>query len=230
MGGTERAEFHWSTTAIPAVAPAAQMPAGFGAFNHNLDLFNTFYWDKRAMALYPGDVSKATITHWLASAWATVSLITGDYAVQVYSSSVPHSVKRPLENRVWYAHQGQTSTHDDVGTWTAPTQVARVLDDGTTQNWQATYNDKGQVTGRTDPLGRQTSYIYDTNQIDVLQTRQTTGGLNELLASLSNYTSSHEPQTSTDAAGQSTTFTYNGAGQPLTVTNRGLSEMPACCC
>ena len=48
--------------------------------------------------------------------------------------------------------------------------------------------------------------------------RQTTGGLNDLLATYANY-AQHRPQTVTDAAGQTTTLTYNAAGQVLTVTN-----------
>ena len=43
--------------------------------------------------------------------------------------------------------------------------------------------------------------------------------MNDLLASSSDYTSQHRAQTTTDASGQSTTYTYNSVGQPLTVTN-----------
>ncbi|PYR13613.1 MAG: type IV secretion protein Rhs, partial [Acidobacteria bacterium] len=219
LGGTERAEFHWSTTALPSTAPTAEVPTGFSAYNHDLDLFNTFYWDKRAMAMAPGDVSAAVVTHWLASDWADISLITGNYFVQVYSSAVPHSMKRPLEHRVWYAYPGQTTPFDAVGTWMEPTQTARVLDDGTAQIAQATYNDQGNVTSRIDPLGRQTTYDYANNGMDLLQIRQTSNGVNDLLASSSDYTSQHRAQTTTDASGQSTTYTYNSVGQPLTVTN-----------
>ena len=49
--------------------------------------------------------------------------------------------------------------------------------------------------------------------------RQTTGTLNDLLVSYANYTSGHQPQSTTDAAGETTTFTYNANGQVLTVTN-----------
>ena len=53
--------------------------------------------------------------------------------------------------------------------------------------------------------------------------RQTTNGINDLLASFT-YNDQHLPLTSTDAAGQTTTFTYNPEGQLLTATNP-LSEV-----
>jgi RHS repeat-associated protein len=219
VGGTERAEFRWSTTDIASVAPAAEVPTGMTAYNHDLDKFNTFYWDKRAMATAPGAVGSATITHWLSSVWTDVSLITGTYAIQIFTSGVPHSVKRPLEHRAWYAYPGQEAPYDRVGAWVQPTQTARVLDDGSTQLWQATYNNQGNVTTRTDPVGRQTTYEYAANGIDLVAIRQTSNGINDALATFSNYTAQHVPQTTTDAAGQATTFTLNANGQPLTTTN-----------
>ena len=44
----------------------------------------------------------------------------------------------------------------------------------------------------------------------------------DLRASASNYTAGHQPQTITDAAGQTTHTTYNASGQVLTVTNAKL--------
>jgi RHS repeat-associated protein len=57
----------------------------------------------------------------------------------------------------------------------------------------------------------------------LLEVRQTTGSLNDLLVGYDDYTSGHQPETMTDPAGETTTFTYNAAGQVLTVTNT-LSE------
>ena len=93
------------------------------------------------------------------------------------------------------------------------------MDDGSTQLRQWTRNDQGQVTSATDPLGRRTSYTYAANGLDLLEVRQTTGTLNDLLATYGSYTSGHLPQTVTDAAGQPTTLTYTAAGQVLTRTN-----------
>jgi RHS repeat-associated protein len=216
LGGTERVEFRWTTTAIPATAPANQVPTGFAGYNANLDRYNSVYWDKRAMALYPGDVSKATITHWLVYVYVAY---TPFFYSHGFSTSVPHSIKRPLENRVWYAYPGQDASGIAVGTWIGPTKIARVLDDGTSQVSQATYNGQGQVTSRADPVGRQTTYAYAANGIDVVEARQTSSGVNDLLGTFANYTALHQPQSVTDAAGQTTTLTYNAFGQVLTSTN-----------
>jgi YD repeat-containing protein len=216
LGDTERVEFRWSTTAIPATAPAAEVPSGFSAYNTNLDHYNSLYWDKRAMALYPGDVSKATITHWLMYLYQSYVPF---YYAHAFSTSVPHSIKRPLENRVWYAYPDQDASMGYVGSWTAPTKTARVLDDGTSQIWQAAYNSMGNATQQTDPLGRQQTFAYAANGIDLVEVRQTTETLNDLLASFANYTPQHLLQTMTDAAGQASTATYNASGQVLTRTN-----------
>src|SRR5207248_3341996 len=112
---------------------------------------------------------------------------------------------------------GQSDTNH-TGTSGSPNQVARVLDDGSTQAWHYQYNSTGNRTQATDPVGRVTSYDYDTNNIDLLRVRQTTGSNNELLRSLS-YNPLHEPLTDTDAAGQTTTYSYNSFGQVLTAEN-----------
>ena len=216
LGGTERVEFQWSTTAIAATAPAAQVPTGFSAYNNTLDHYNSFYWDKRAMALYQGDVSKATISHWLLYDYQSYIPF---YYSHGFSTSVPHSVKRPLENRIWYAYPDEDAAGLLVGSWVRPTKVARVLDDGSSQIWQAAYNSKGHLSQRTDPLGRQQTLVYAANDIDVLTLRQTTAGLNDVFDTFGNYTTTHRPQTITDAAGQPPTVTYNVAGQASTVTN-----------
>jgi len=216
VGGTERVEFRYSTSQIAATAAAAEVPTGFSAYNHDLDHFNSVYWDKRAMSLYPGDVTKATITHW--RQFSYYSYVPFFYW-HGFSTSVLSSVKRPLENRVWYAYPDDDSTGTAVGTWIQPTKVARVLDDGSSQIWQATYNDHGYPTTVADPVGRQTTLSYASNNIDVAEVRQTSSGLNDLLASFTSYTSQHRPQTTVDAAGETWTATYNSFGQLLTSTN-----------
>jgi YD repeat-containing protein len=132
-------------------------------------------------------------------------------------SGIKHSEKRPLENRVWYTYAGQTDP-TKVGSNGLPLSVARVLANGSTQLSQFEYNALGNTTKATDPVGRVTTSIYDTNNIDLLEVRQTTGTNNELLRKLT-YNSLHEPLTDTDAAGQPTTFTYNSFGQILTREN-----------
>ena len=224
LGGTERLEFRWETADLPVTEPSAVVPAGFALANDRLNKYNTLYWDKSAWRRAPGDLSQATLTHWL------LNVKVPDGSGQAFSDPTPHSIKRPLENRVWYRYPGQTETPSGMmnrGTHNTASHTARVLDDGTTQLSQATYNDPGNVTSRSGPLGRQTTYVYATNGIDLLEVRQTSPGVNDLLASYANYTAQHQPQSVTDAAGQTTTFTYNAAGQVLAVTTpprAGITE------
>ena len=92
------------------------------------------------------------------------------------SSSIPHSRKRPLEARAWYSYQNQTGT-TSAGDGTAPTKIARVMDDGSSQFWQSTYNTLGRITSSIDPLGRRTTLSYAANHQDLLEVRQTTGAI-----------------------------------------------------
>lgn len=210
-GGHERTEFRWDADpALVAAEPAAEVPTGFASFNVSLDRYNSVSWTKRGWALGPGNPAMATVTRWLGVAsWPGGT----NYAVPV-----PHSVKRPEERRVWYQYPGQTSAFYLNG-WSQPSNVARVLDNGVTQSSLTTYNAKGKISSRTDPLGRQTTYTYAANGMDLLEVRQVNGGATDLLASYANYNALHLPGTTTDGAGQTTILIYNAAGQPLTITN-----------
>ncbi len=205
LGRKERVEFRDNAPGISASEPVA--PAGMT--NSGLHVANTFYWDKKAIEMYPPvngvyDYTKARIIHWAYNSDGSVS-------------GIPASEKAPLENRVWYAYAGQPDTNH-TGTSAAPAQVARILGGGSTQRWQYEYNTIGKVTMAIDPGGRVMSYIYDANNIDLLEIHQTTGSANELLRELT-YNLQHEPLTDTDAAGQATTYAYNVYGQILTRTN-----------
>src|ERR1041385_6999102 len=172
-------------------------------FDHYLNYRNTFYWDRNASATSYGDYSKARIFHWL-------------HAAQAVSSGIPESTKEPLENRVWYAYGGQIANF--VGTNNLPTQIGRVLDDGATQLCNYSYNAFGHITSVVDPVGRTLSYTYETNGIDLLELRMTRAGKNELLFRAT-YNTQHRPLTTTDAAGQTTSYSYNARGQLLSITN-----------
>jgi RHS repeat-associated protein len=188
----------------PTVPPAT-VPSGMLTVNNYMNLRNTYYWDKRAMAESAGDYTTARITHWLHT----------DYDINTVSD-VPANTKQPLEDWVWYDYPGSDGIV--TGTTNKPSHIGRVLDDGTTQLYQYEYNSFGKVTVSTDPVGRATSYVYDTNGIDLLEIRQTTTGINDLLASYT-YNGQHLPLTATDASGQTTQYVYNAAGQTQSVTN-----------
>jgi RHS repeat-associated protein len=209
VGGTERLEFWFSDTGLSATESSSLVPTGFTSSNADLHRYVSLYWDKLAMARSPGDRTKAVATTWM---WFNDAV--ADHHAS--SRNVPHSIKKPLENRVWYRYEGQSGRV--VGNGRQPTMIGRVLDGGTSQITQMTYNSKGNVTSRIDPLGRQTDYTYATNGIDLLTVEQVRSGGTDVVQAYTDYTA-HLPGTITDAAGQDTEMTYNGARQPLTVTN-----------
>lgn len=202
LGGKERVEYR---DQAPGISPSDLVaPNAAGITNAGLDSANSFYWNKKAMQVAPGDYTKAQIKHWLYNADGSVSGILS-------------SEKQPLENRVWYTYAGQPD-YLHAGPSANPSQVARVLGDGSTQLSQYEYNAAGKTTKSTDPVGRVMTSTYDTNNIDLLETRQARGANNELLRKFT-YNSLHQPLTDTDAAGQVTTYTYNAQGQMLTHKN-----------
>ena len=204
-GARERVEYINGAPGIPYSVPTASVPSGMFTFNQYMNYRNTYYWDKKARAEALGDYTKARITHWLHT----------DYDINTVSD-IPENTKQPLENWVWNDYPGNGGIQ--TGTSNKPSNVGRVLDDGTTQLYQYEYNSFGRTTKVTDPAGRITAYVYDTNGIDLLEVRQKTGSINELLAS-STYNAQHLPLTTTDASGQTTTYTYNAAGQVRTINN-----------
>ncbi len=218
-GGKERVEYRSQVTGFGF---GEAVPSISGATTTALDSSNTFFWSKKSTDLYPPvngvyDYSKATVTHWL---YGSDGLVSGIIA----------SKKQPLENRVWYTYPDQPdSSH--VGSSASPSQIARVLDDNITQLSQFTYNTLGNITKEIDPSGRVTTRSYDSNNIDLLAVYQrnssgaSTDPENQAADKILVYTYDaaneppHKPKTMKDAAGQTTTYHYNSAGQVLTVTN-----------
>jgi RHS repeat-associated protein len=205
-GSRERAEFNQTTnTGISMVDAQSSVPNGLATHNDYLGYRNTFFWSRTGCATGYGDYSKAKIYHWLHSS---------DYAS---ACPILESEKAPLEGRIWYNYPGQVDPIA-IGTMNLPSRIARVLDDGSTQMRSFAYDGYGNMTNSFDPIGRTLTYIYATNGIDLLETRQTRLGKNELLSKMT-YNLQHQPLTQTDAAGQTTTATYNTRGQPLTTSN-----------
>jgi RHS repeat-associated protein len=209
-GNRERAEFNQSTTlGIAGSDPPDSVPSGMATTNEYLYYRNTYFWDKQGCAYAYGDYTRARIYHWLHST---------DLQSPV---GILESTKAPLEGRVWYDYVGQTTANGSivVGTTSKPTHTGRVLDDGSTRLSYREYDDFGNITTAVDPAGRTFSYTYDAAYgIDLLETRQTRAGQSELMRQTT-YNNQHQPLTSSDAAGQMTTFTYNTKGQVKAVTD-----------
>jgi RHS repeat-associated protein len=219
LGGKERVEYRDQAPGISSSDPSNTVPAGTGFINAELHLRNTFYWSKKTLSVHPPvngvyDYTKAKITHWLLSADGSTT------------SGIPASEKMPLENRVWYTYLGQP-TYVRAGPSARPSQIARVLGTGATQLSQFEYNTAGHVTKATDPIGRVTSRVYASNNVDLLTIYQRNpqgvstdpgGAAADKLAS-NTYNAQHQPLTITDAAGQTTTYVYNSTGQVETITN-----------
>lgn len=224
-GEKRRIEYKNNAPGIAAFEPAQLVPTGLLVTNLNRDLNirNTFYWDKKAMREAPGDYTKAHMVHWLYEH-------DSFYVV----SGIPESEKKPLENRVWYNYHAQPDARM-AGTNAMPTKIARVLDDGTTQIQNFEYiSTFGQVTKSVDPIGRTMSFIRDTvggGIFSVLgenltEVRQGAGGGSQLLASFGfDYGSfKHVPKQAINASGHVTSFAYNTNGQLTFVTN-ALNEL-----
>jgi YD repeat-containing protein len=213
LGAKERYEFSDSTPEIANTE--AVVPAGMNLWNGYLFARNSFYWDKRSMALYPlKDYTKARIYHWLHSASNTN-----------LSSGTLESVKQPLESRVWYNYSGQWQANVEGGA-TTPTAIGRILDDGTTQVYRYEYNSKGKKIKQIDPVGRETVYVYGTGStpdadqangtgVDLLQVKVKNNASPGGWGRHEQHRLQREPPavTVTDAAGQTTTYTYTASGQ-----------------
>jgi len=214
VGGRERLEFHFEDNALPASLSSADVPTGFGASNADLNMWNSFYWNKLAMARHPGDITKAVNFNWMMAS-------DGAYGHGM-GRPILHSSQRPGESRVWYRYPGQSATnaHSLGGTTTIrPALIGRILDGGGSQVSSFAYNANGQITSRTDPAGRQTTFTYAINGLDLLHVEQVRSGGTDVIASFSDYTSQHLAQVLIDAAGNDSEVIYSAFGQPLTITN-----------
>src|ERR1017187_3376038 len=191
----------------PDSISSALVPHGMGTLDLHLRYRNSFFWDRKAYADGAGDYTKAKIYHYCHLDSTTTE------------SKVLESVKPALENRTWFNYPGQVVPIYTSGViMNRPSVMGRVLDDGTSQLYYYAYNSMGNMTNSVDPVGRTFSYIYATNNVDLLQVRMTHNGKHEV-QSTTTYDSQHHPLTSTDAAGQTTTNTYNARGQLLTTAN-----------
>jgi YD repeat-containing protein len=204
-GRNYRTEFRHSAPGVADHETSA--PVGMPLINGFLQYRNTFFWEPQALT-GPLDYNKATVFHWLHS----LEFSSGQ------TSRVLESMKKPLENRVWYAYPDQPIAAE--GTSTFPTHVGRVLGDGTTQLDRYT-RVQGRLTQHIDPMGRIFDYHRAPNGLDLLSVE--TGGQTPFSAT---YDNNHNITTLTDASGGTSLFTYDSRGLLQTATN-ALGETTA---
>jgi YD repeat-containing protein len=171
---------------------------------------SSLYWDKRAWASAPGDPASARLVNWALDSHLSIGL--------------RHYEQPPLESQVHYSFADTKGKLTTDGTTSGeanfvglPVKVVKTMDDGTSQTYQAQYNVWGNPKQVIDPLDRITLFDYDSTGVDLLEIHN--GSDNNATLARFSYNSQHLPLTSTDAAGQTTTYTYNAQGRLLTVTD-----------
>ena len=194
--------------------PAENIPSDDDllATTTNIQYRNTFHWNKKVMKNGGGgDYAQAEIYHWLHS-----------YSDGFTAEPIIESHKKPLENRTFYTYVGQTDV-SQPGTNPWPTAAARLVknDVGSwvTQIYKYEYDDVGNVTKMTDPLGRVTLYEYDTNKQDRTAILVQSGSATQTVWSAT-YAGPGMPAAVTDASGETTSIAWHSTfKKPTTVTN-----------
>ncbi|MDR2992154.1 MAG: hypothetical protein LBU72_09625, partial [Burkholderiaceae bacterium] len=124
-----------------------------------------------------------------------------------------------METRIWYLREGQSLSSSTTGmVRDAPSTIARLLPDGTTQITQFAYTASGNVNQTIDPLNRQVQASYDSTGTDITAAQRKTAAGADTLAQYTYGAVPHRPVTYTDAAGQVWHMSYNPQGQLLTAT------------
>ena len=206
LGLQEKFEFLDLAPGVPY--SESTIPQGGLLENQYLNYRNVFYWDRNAMAQAPNDYTQAHVTHFMHD----------DYSIPGAASGVIESEKYPLDSRIWYNYPGQWVGNVDTG-FDKPSYIGRVLGNGDSQRTNLTYNVVGNITSRTDVARLQTIYNYDDNMVDLLQVTKTSPAGSQATVANFTYNSQHLPSTYTDAAGLTTTYAYNTAGQILSATD-----------
>lgn len=217
---TEPIDIPGNEPPLPLTVNVGGTNVRFVAETGRLQFRNSFYWSKKAMKEAPGDTSAARNYRWFTDA---------NYLV----TPVLEAIKEPFESRVWFNYPYDSNLGADsqqfsyyAGRGAQPEKALRILDDGTPQLTQTYYNPLGRVTSAVDPLGRTTTFVYDSNNIDLVEIRQKTGQDTSDLLGQFTFNAQHLPLTAKDAAGQMSSFTYYTAPGPYnlpiqlrTVTN-----------
>ncbi len=159
-----------STPGYSIVCSEQSVPNIPNLYNDYLQYRNTFIWNPQEYTTSYNTSNRyqgARLIHWLHTDYAGTNLNPTPTNTNVLTSSrVPESVKEPLESRIWFGYPGQSANDFPnsqstigVGAINEPAFIARVLDDGTTQEWQYQYNSYGKLTQSLDPA-KSAAYIH----------------------------------------------------------------------
>jgi len=205
------------TPSEAVIPPALTMGTDNGLFQWR----NTYYWNRHASAL--GVTTDANGNPTAENfAYPTIHHFLHLYQNTPYVTNQLGYLKKPLEaNQVYYNYPGMSvNFYYYSGTLMKPIRIDRVLDNGSPQLTQATYNSVGLPLTAIDPLNRTTTYTYASNNIDLLTVQQLTApSTYTTIATFADYNDQHQPQTYTGADGQTWHYSYNAAGQLQSVTD-----------
>lgn len=209
LGQTERLELMPNAPAVQA--DETSLPENIGIVNGQYNLRNTFYWDRYVLPVArptpggPIDYLKATITHWQRNAFGE-------------QSAIIESIKPPHDNRIYLGYPANNYPNEAYTT-NKPSDVARVLDSGATQNITIGQNVWGKPTVTFDPRKRRTARYYDATGIDLKEIWQKTTDTTETKIADYTYNTQHRVTTYKDAANRLWNNGYNAAGQLISTQN-----------
>ncbi|HEY9756550.1 MAG TPA: RHS repeat-associated core domain-containing protein [Oculatellaceae cyanobacterium] len=174
--------------------------------------WQTCYWNREAMQLYPNDYLSRLVPSYPTESyvWQT----SASYIAQPVAQSYTRALEPPFY--LTYAGQGETADlgHPIPGPLNKPSNVS-----WGSENSSYVFNALGHMTKSVDPVGRTFSYLYDANNIDLLEARQTRNGNNDLLGKWIYNNDQHLPNKYIDGSGQVTQYAYNAFGQLTTLTD-----------
>ncbi len=211
LGEKERVEFTENATGVKNGEPVRPSNPPMAVTNSYLVYRNTFFWDKKQCRKPPAITPKPAFIIGCTAPKLPMKTDLSLLFWRVKNTRLKTGFGTPIrdsENTI-VANQGMSAD---------PAIIGRVLDDGTSQFFQYTYNTRGAITSSKDPSGRTFTYVYDTTNINLLEVRQTKNDANELLVKYT-YNNQFLPLTKKDASGQLTKYTYNPKGQIKTITN-----------
>lgn len=198
----------YATNEFPVTAPFTNFIE-----NVNLDIRNSFHWNKRQYealsttnisTLTTNDFRKGRMQHWLFG--ETLSMTR---------ESSPDAGGAIEGQKTWFDYEGKVKA-SYRGTQSSPLFVAQVLPDGSTSFVRTERNDLGYVTREISTYSatngvalRTNTFSYAANLIDLLRVTNALG----IQVSSNAYNSYHQVTTNFNALNEKTVFTYDASNR-----------------